>query len=118
MMMGYFFVFLLAGLAVAMVGGGLVTSYLVAPHRPNKIKNTPYECGEQPIGRAWIQFNVGYYLFGLLFLVFDVEVAFLYPWAVVFRQVGLIGFIEMGIFIAILVVGLAYAWKKGALEWV
>ena len=118
MLMSYFFVFLLAGLGVAMVGGGLITSFLVAPHRPGTIKNSPYECGEQPIGSAWIQFNVGYYLFGLLFLVFDVEVAFLYPWAVVFRQVGFVGLVEMGIFIAVLVVGLVYAWKKGALEWV
>lgn len=117
MMMSYFFVFLLAGLAVAMVAGGLVASFLVAPHRPGRIKNTPYECGEQPIGSAWIQFNVGYYLFGLLFLVFDVEVAFMYPWAVVFRQVGLPGFVEMAIFMGVLIAGLVYAWKKGALEW-
>ena len=70
--MEYFFILLFAGLGAAFVLGGLGTSYLLAPHRPGAIKNTPYECGEQPIGRAWFQFNVGYYLFGLLFLVFDV----------------------------------------------
>ena len=116
--MDYFFVLMLAGLSASFVAGGLIFSYLIAPHRPGGIKNTPYECGEQPIGQAWIQFNVGYYLFGLLFLVFDVEAAFLYPWAVALRQVGLVGLIEMGIFLVVLIIGLAYAWKKGALEWV
>jgi NADH:ubiquinone oxidoreductase subunit 3 (subunit A) len=116
--MEYFFILLFLILSVAFVLGGLGTSLLIAPHRPGRIKNTPYECGEQPIGRAWIQFNVGYYLFGLLFLVFDVEAAFLYPWAVTLREVGVAGLIEAGIFLAILVVGLAYAWKKGVLEWV
>jgi NADH:ubiquinone oxidoreductase subunit 3 (subunit A) len=117
-MMDYFFILLFVVLAVLLVLGGLGFSYLVAPHRPGRIKNTPYECGEQPIGQAWIQFNVGYYLFGLLFLVFDVEAAFLFPWAVAFRQAGLAGLIEAVIFLLVLVVGLVYAWKKGALEWV
>lgn len=116
--MDYFFVLLLAILSGLLVGGGLIASYLLAPHRPGAIKNLPYECGEKPIGQAWIQFNVGYYLFGLLFLVFDVEAAFLYPWAVAFRDVGLVGLIEVLIFLAVLILGLAYAWRKGALEWV
>ena len=116
--MEYFFVLALAGWAAGLVCSGLVASWLVAPRRPGAIKNSPYECGEQPIGGAWIQFNVGYYLFGLLFLVFDVEAAFLYPWAVAFRQVGWVGLLEAGIFLLILIAGLAYAWKKGALEWV
>ena len=116
--MEYFFILLFAGLGAAFVLGGLGTSYLLAPHRPGAIKNTPYECGEQPIGRAWIQFNVGYYLFGLLFLVFDVEAAFLYPWAVAFRDMGLAGFLEMAVFLLVLLLGLAYTWKKGVLEWV
>ena len=105
-------------MATLLVGGGLLISRLVAPHRPGATKNMPYECGEQTVGRSWVHFNVGYYLFALLFLVFDVEAAFLFPWAVVFRQVGLIGFIEVGIFIAILMLALIYAWKKGILEWV
>ena len=116
--MDYFFVMLFIGLSAVFVLGGLGFSYLVAPHRPNKVKNSPYECGEKPVGHAWIQFNVGYYLFALLFLAFDVEAAFLYPWAVVLRKVGVVGLIEIGIFILILILGLAYAWKKGALEWV
>jgi len=115
--MEYFFIVLFLVLSVAMVLGGLGFSYLIAPHHPGRIKNTPYECGEQPIGQVWVQFNVGYYLFGLLFLMFDVEAAFLYPWAVAFRDIGLAGFLEVVIFLAVLLVGLAYAWKKGALEW-
>ena len=98
--------------------GGLAVSFLVAPHKPGKVKNSPYECGEKSIGTAWIQFNVGYYLFALLFLVFDVEAAFLYPWALVIREVGMAGLVEAGIFIVILLAALVYAWRKGALEWV
>lgn len=116
--MEYFFLLLFTGLAAILVGAGLLASYLVAPHRPNALKNSPYECGEPTLGQSWVQFNVGYYLFGLLFLVFDVEAAFLYPWAVVFRQVGLSGLVEMGIFLLVLIVGLIYAWRKGVLEWV
>lgn len=116
--MDYFFVFLFAGLAVALVGGGLLFSRLLAPHRPGGIKGTPYECGEQTVGSSWVHFNVGYYLFALLFLVFDVEAAFLFPWAVVFREMGLLGFIEVLIFVAVLLVALVYSWKKGVLEWV
>lgn len=116
--MDYLFVLLFAGMAVTMVAGGLLVSRFIAPHRPGKVKGEPYECGEQTVGRSWVHFNVGYYLFALLFLVFDVEAAFLFPWAVVFREVGLIGFIEVGVFIAILSLALVYAWKKGVLEWV
>lgn len=116
--MDYFLVLLFVGLSAFFVLGGLGFSYLIAPHKPGRIKNTPYECGEQPIGGAWIQFNVGYYLFGLLFLVFDVEAAFLYPWAVAFRDAGLVGLVEALIFLLVLIIGLVYAWKKSALEWV
>jgi NADH-quinone oxidoreductase subunit A len=107
--MDYFFILLFTGLSAAFVGGGLLASRLVAPHRPGGTKDTPYECGEQTVGRSWVHFNVGYYLFALLFLVFDVEAAFLFPWAVVFREVGLLGLIEVGIFIAILFLALVYA---------
>ena len=116
--MDYFLILLFVGLSASMVAGGLVFSRLIAPHRPGGLKDIPYECGEQPVGPAWIQFNVGYYLFGLLFLVFDVEAAFLYPWAVAFRDVGWVGLVEVGIFLLVLIAGLAYAWRKGALEWV
>ncbi len=116
--MSFIVVLAFAFLAVALVGTGLVASRLVAPRNPTEIKTSTYECGEKSIGSGWIQFNVGYYLFALLFLVFDVEAAFLFPWAVVLREVGTIGLIEVGVFIAVLIVGLVYAWKKGALEWV
>lgn len=117
-MMNYFFVFLFTALAVLFGAGGLIISRIAAPHRPNLIKNATYECGEQTIGNAWIQFNVGYYLFGLLFLIFDVEAAVLFACAVALRRLGTAGLIEMGIFVFILFFGLIYAWKKGALEWV
>lgn len=116
--MDYFFVLLFIALAAVFVGGGLLFSRLVAVHRPNKLKCLSYECGEKPVGQAWVQFNVGYYLFALLFLIFDVEATFLYPWAVVFREVGVAGLIEIGIFLLVLILGLVYAWRKGALEWV
>jgi NADH-quinone oxidoreductase subunit A len=116
--MDYLLILLTAGLSVALVGGGLLVSRLLAPHRPGKAKNAPYECGEQTVGNAWVQFNVGYYLFALLFLVFDVEAAFLFPWAVTFRELGLIGLIEVAVFVAVLLLALIYAWKKGVLEWV
>ena len=116
--MDFFLVLLFVGLTAAFVLGGLVVSFLVAPHHPGKVKNSPYECGEKTIGSAWIQFNVGYYLFALLFLVFDVEAAFLYPWALVLREVGVAGLIEAGMFVLILLAALVYAWRKGVLEWV
>ena len=116
--MDYVFVLAVIGLAVIFVAGGLVASRLVAPHRPGGQKNEPYECGEIPLGSAWVQFNVAYYLTALLFLVFDVEAAFLYPWAVVFREFGVAGLVEAFIFVMVLVVALVYAWRKGVLEWV
>jgi NADH-quinone oxidoreductase subunit A len=116
--MNYFLVLLFIGLTGAFVFGGLIASFLIAPHKPGKVKNSPYECGEKPMGSAWVQFNVGYYLFALLFLVFDVEAAFLYPWAVVLREVGVAGLMEAGVFILILLSALVYAWRKGVLEWV
>lgn len=116
--MSYFLLLVFACLGVGMVVGGLVASRLLAPHRPGGAKNEPYECGEQTIGSSWVQFNAGYYLIALIFLVFDVEAVFLFPWAVVFRDVGMLALVEGGIFVAVLLLGLIYAWKKGALEWV
>lgn len=116
--MEYIFVLPIAIVAILMVFGALLASRLLAPHHPNPIKNDIYECGEKTIGSAWVQFNVGYYLFGLIFLVFDVEAAFLFPWATVLRETGIAGLMEVILFVAILLVGLAYAWRKGVLEWV
>lgn len=91
---------------------------LLRPRRPSKTKLQNYECGEAPVGSAWIQYNAGFYIFALIFVIFDVEVVFLFPWAVAFKQLGLFALIEMLIFLVILIFGLAYAWKKGALTWV
>lgn len=114
--------------AVIFVMGGLVTAYLVRPSRPNYEKLTSYECGEEPSGTAWGQFNVRFYIIALIFILFDVEIVFLFPWATVFGQKQLIdatgglwgwfSLIEMFLFISILVLGLAYVWAKGYLEWV
>ena len=116
--MSWLFVLIFAVVACTMVLGSLGLSRLLAPHHPGGLKNAAYECGEKTIGPSWVQFNVGYYVFGLLFLVFDVEAAFLFPWAVVVREAGSQGLVEIGVFGAVLLVGLAYAWRKGALQWV
>ncbi len=116
-MMDYFFIFLFVLAGVGMVLGGIFASFLLAPRNPTKIKQSAYECGEETIGPSSINFNVAYYLFAILFVIFDVEAAFLFPWAVVFRELGIIGLIEVVLFILVLVVGLMYAWKKGALQW-
>ncbi|MCX5779099.1 MAG: NADH-quinone oxidoreductase subunit A [Elusimicrobia bacterium] len=92
-------------------------SYLIAPDKPSKEKLSTYECGEPPVGFAWVQYNVRYYIFVLMFLIFDVETIFLFPWAVSFRDIGMIALTEMFVFLSILLLGLAYAWRKGALEW-
>src|ERR1035437_8747664 len=116
--MEYIFIIPIILAAFVLVFGSLMASRLVAPHNPGKVNNATYECGEKTIGSAWIQFNVGYYLFGLIFLVFDVEAAFLFPWAVTLRDAGIAGLIEVLLFVVILLVCLAYAWRKGVLEWV
>lgn len=95
----------------------LLFSKLINPDNPSPEKLAPYECGIEPVGDSWHPFAVRYYIFALLFLVFDVESVFLFPWAITFRSLGGAGFIEMMTFIGVLVVGLAYAWRKGALTW-
>jgi NADH-quinone oxidoreductase subunit A len=104
------------------VGGvlGLIVptlGYLLGPKRPSPEKNSPYECGFDPIGDARLPFDVRFYLVAILFIIFDLETAFLVPWAVAFRKIGWFGMISMGIFLGLLVVGFIYEWKKGALEW-
>jgi len=111
-------VFVGLGIVFWMVALGL--SLLVRPNRANDVKETAYECGTTPVGRAWYQVHVRYYIYALLFVLFDVEVAFLYPWATIFRNVThgqLFLFGEVVIFLVILIFGLVYAWRKGALEW-
>ncbi|MCC8361367.1 MULTISPECIES: NADH-quinone oxidoreductase subunit A [Salinimicrobium] len=108
-------VFLIAG--IVLVAGANFLSNLISPKSDNPAKREPYESGMTTIGPTWVQFKVGYYLFAILFLIFDVEVAFLVPWAVVFGEMGSIALVEILIFLFILGLGLAYAWKKGALKW-
>lgn len=95
----------------------LGTSALLRPKARYPERRTTYESGVEPVGGAWIQFNIRYYMFALVFVIFDVETVFLYPWAVAFHRLGLLAFVEALIFIAILVIALVYAWRKGALEW-
>ncbi|HYN00909.1 MAG TPA: NADH-quinone oxidoreductase subunit A [Vicinamibacteria bacterium] len=96
----------------------LVLWKVLRPERLDEEKTTTYECGEEPVGSAWIQFNIRFYVFALIFIVFDVEAVFLLPWAVVFRELGLLAYVEGLVFIAILAVALAYVWRKGDLAWV
>ena len=118
MLLDYLYIFYFLVLGIAFVGGAFVVSWLIRPKVPTEaVKNSPYECGEVVKGNARIQFNVRYYLFALIFVIFDVEVLFVIPWAVVFKQMGQIAYFEMAIFILVLALGLVYAWKKGALEW-
>jgi NADH-quinone oxidoreductase subunit A len=109
-------VFLAVG--VLFLSVSLLLSSLIRPSKYSEEKLISYECGENPVGSPWIQFNIRFYVFALIFIIFDVEVAFLVPWAVVFKKLGMFAFIEGLIFIAILAVGLAYVWAKGDLQWI
>jgi len=95
----------------------LVLSRILQPRFVTTSKEQTYECGIKPYGSAWVQFNIRYYIYALIFVIFDIETVFLYPWAVAFNKLGLFALIEMFMFLAILIVGFAYAWKKGALDW-
>jgi len=107
--------FVMVGLAVGVLPQAM--GFLLAPHRPDDKKNSPYECGFEAFEDARMKFDVRYYLVAILFILFDLEIAFLFPWAVVLQEIGLFGFFAMMIFLAILVVGFVYEWMKGALEW-
>jgi NADH-quinone oxidoreductase subunit A len=110
----------LLGLAIAgagLVALGILTARLVAPRRLLPEKLTTYECGIDPVGEGWSQSQIRYYIYGFLFVIFDVESVFLFPWAVVFEDLGMFAVVEMAIFIIILGAGLLYAWRKGVLTW-
>ena len=107
--------FILVGLAVGI--GPLALGLIVSPHKPDTAKNSPYECGFEAFEDARMKFDVRYYLVAILFILFDLEIAFLFPWAVVLQEIGLFGFIAMLVFLSVLVIGFIYEWKKGALEW-
>ena len=117
----YFYHYLFVGVfvlfAVAFPLLPIVLAYFVAPRKPSAIKNASYECGLEASGDSWIQFRIQYYIYALVFVIFDIETIFIYPWAVSFKQLGLFAFVEMILFIAILAVGLIYAWRKKVLEW-
>lgn len=110
-----FVVVLLAGMFLVTVG--ISVAWLIAPRSFNFQKGEPYECGLPTHGTSWMQFRVGYYLYAILFLMFDVETIFLFPWSTVVRELGMAGLVSILIFIVILGLGLAYAWKKGVLKW-
>ena len=113
----YLFVGIFVLFALVFPALPIVLAHFVAPKKPSSIKQGTYECGLEADGEPWIQFHIQYYLFALIFVIFDVETIFIYPWAVAFKQLGFFAFVEMIIFIAILAVGLVYAWRKKILEW-
>jgi NADH-quinone oxidoreductase subunit A len=115
--LNYVPILLFIGIALAFGLVSLLAGKIVRPHRPYKAKLVPYESGSPLFQDARVQFPMRYYIIAMLFVIFDIEVVFLFPWAVVFQKIGLVGLLEMMLFIAILVVGFWYAWKKGALEW-
>ena len=118
MLTGYAGVLAFIVVALGFLVVNLLVWKVIRPSRYSEEKLTTYECGENPTGSAWIQFNIRFYVFALIFIIFDVEAVFLLPWAVVFRELGVLAFVEGLVFIAILVVALAYVWRKGDLEWV
>lgn len=113
----YFPVLILLVIALAMAVGFVLLSQALGPKRYDRVKFGVYECGVDPLTPASVRVSVKFYLIAILFILFDLETTFLYPWAVLFRSLGLFGFVEMAVFVGILLVGLVYAWKKGALEW-
>ncbi|HUP68719.1 MAG TPA: NADH-quinone oxidoreductase subunit A [Acidimicrobiales bacterium] len=115
---GYLSVLIFGGAAVAMVGAMLGAGSLIRPTRPQPQKYISYESGVDPVGTGWSQSQVRYYIFALLFVMFDVEAVFIFPWAIQLEALGVFGLVEMLIFIVILALGLVYAWRKGVLRWV
>lgn len=113
----YVSVLIAAILGILLVAGALIGNYVLSPRQPTRTKGVTYECGMLPIGRSRTQVHFRYYLFAILFLIFDIETVFLFPWAVTFVKTGEQAFYEMVAFIAILGFGLLYAWKKGVLKW-
>ena len=111
----YIGLFFIVGLIIPV--GAIGVAWILGPKKPNPIKQTTYECGVETVGDAWVQFKAQYYIFALVFLVFDVETVFLFPWDVKLSQLGLFAVLEGIVFILILIAGLAYTWRKGMLEW-
>jgi NADH-quinone oxidoreductase subunit A len=114
----YLTVAILGGAALLLVGAMLGVGSLIRPRRPQPQKYIPYESGVDPVGTGWSQSQIRYYVFALLFVLFDVEAVFIFPWAVQLETLGVFGLVEMIVFIVILALGLVYAWRKGVLRWV
>ncbi len=117
---GYIGIFLVAAVlfAVSLITLPLLLRrFRIVPKKPNPVKSSTYECGMDTVGKSWVQFNFRYYFYALLFVVFDIQVVFLYPWAAALGELKLFGLVEMLAFFLILIVGFVYAWKKGVLEW-
>ena len=117
MLESYLPILVLLVVAFGFAVGSVVMSRLIGQKKPTAVKLAPYECGVPPVGTARDRVSVKFYIIAMLFIVFDIEAVFLYPWAVLFKKLGWFGLVEMGVFIAILLVGYVYVWKKGALEW-
>ena len=113
----YLFITLLTGVAIMLGVAPIILAKFIAPKKPGLSKQSAYECGLESSGDPWIQFRVQYSIYALLFVIFDIEVVFISPWALVWKSMGPVAFAEMALFLAILAVGLVYAWKKGVLEW-
>jgi len=111
-------IFIFAGVVAVLIPLTLIVAKLVRPVNPNRIKLMPYECGVDPVGDSRQRYTVRFYIVAILFVLFDVETVFLFPWAVQYKLLGMFGFVEMMVFLAILIVGYVWIWKKGALEWV
>ena len=107
------FLIVATGIGIALI----VIGNVLGPKRPSAEKRAPYECGFPAFEDARMRFDVRYYLVAIIFIVFDLEIAFIFPWALVFRELGVFGLVEMGVFLSLLVIGFIYVWKKGALEW-
>ncbi len=116
-MIEYIGVLIMFGLAALLGGAFLFLASTLGPKRPSPAKMEPFECGKEPFKLSSGRLSVKFYLVGMLFILFDVELVFLFPWAVVYRTLGISGFIEMAIFLGVVLLGFVYAWKKGALEW-
>jgi NADH:ubiquinone oxidoreductase subunit 3 (subunit A) len=112
----YIGLFFIVGLIIPV--GAIGFAWILGPKKPNPVKQSTYECGIEPIGEGWVQFKAQYYIFALVFLVFDVETVFLFPWAVKLGQLGMFAVVEGIVFILVLIAGLVYTWRKGMLEWV
>jgi NADH:ubiquinone oxidoreductase subunit 3 (subunit A) len=112
----YVGLFFIVGLIIPV--GAIGIAWILGPKKPNPVKQSTYECGIEPVGEGWVQFKAQYYIFALVFLVFDVETVFLFPWAVRLGQLGMFAVVEGVVFILVLIAGLVYTWRKGMLEWV